>query len=180
MKLSHLVVASTLVSLSTVTLADDYAIDLAHSSVNFTAGHLGFSYTVGRFNEFEGTFSDTAGSESVNVTIQAASIDTNHTERDTHMRSPDFFNAREYPTLAFSSSSLTDGKLAGELTMLGQTRPVELDVVLVGEGQDPWGGYRKGFVATTMLDRTDWGMDYFVPGVPADIEIEIHIEGIRQ
>ncbi|EAR09174.1 YceI family protein [Reinekea blandensis] len=165
---------------STAVLADDYSIDLAHSSVHFTAGHLGFSKTIGRFNEFEGQFSDTAGSESVSITIQADSIDSNHTDRDKHLRSPDFFDVKQYPTITFTSTEFTGDTLTGELTMHGQTNTVTLDVNVIGEGEDPWGGYRKGYEATGTLVRSEWGIDYFLPGVPDEVELEIQIEGIRQ
>lgn len=160
--------------------AADYQIDVGHSSVNFTAGHLGFAYTAGRFNEFEGAFSDTAGSESVSVTIDASSIDTNHDERDQHLRSPDFFDVRQYPEITFQSTSFDGETLVGELTMHGKTGTVELDVELVGEGEDPWGGYRKGFVASGTLLRSEWDITYFLPAVPDEIEMVIHVEGIRQ
>lgn len=165
---------------STAVLAADYSIDLAHSSVNFTAGHLGFSKTVGRFNEFEGQFSDTAGSESVSFVIQANTIDTNHTDRDKHLRSPDFFDVKQYPTIEFSSTEFTGDSLTGELTMHGQTKTVTLAVTEIGEGEDPWGGYRKGYEATGTLNRSDWGITYFMPGVPDEVELEIQIEGVRQ
>lgn len=160
--------------------AADYQIDAGHSSVNFTAGHLGFSNTVGRFNEFSGAFSDTSGSESVTFEIQAASIDTNHEDRDKHLRSPDFFDVKQYPTIKFTSTSFTGDTLTGNLTMHGVTKPVTLDVTMIGEGNDPWGGYRKGYEATGTLMRSEWGIDYFIPGVPDEVELEIQIEGVRQ
>jgi polyisoprenoid-binding protein YceI len=160
--------------------AADYTIDLSHSSVNFTAGHLGFSKTVGRFNEFEGTFTDTAGSETVALNITANSIDSNHADRDKHLRSPDFFDVKQYPYISFKSTEFTGATLTGELTMHGQTQSVVLDVTVIGEGEDPWGGYRKGYQATGTLNRSEWGITYFIPGVPDEIDIEIQIEGIRQ
>jgi len=160
--------------------AADFNIDPAHSSVNFTAGHLGFSNVVGRFNEFDGSFSDSGGSEKVSFTIQAASIDTNHVDRDKHLRSPDFFDAKQYPTIAFSSTSFEGNILEGDLTMHGKTNAVSFDISEIGEGNDPWGGFRKGYEATAVINRSDWGITYFIPGVPDTIEIEIQIEGIRQ
>ncbi|MDX1343733.1 MAG: YceI family protein [Reinekea sp.] len=180
MKLVHLTFAAVSTSLAAGAFAADYVIDPAHSSVNFTAGHLGISKTVGRFNEFEGTFSDDADNANASIVIQAASIDTNHTDRDKHLRSPDFFDVKQYPTLTFKTDSFAADKLTGVLTMHGKSKPVELDVTLIGEGEDPWGGYRKGYQATTTINRSEWGITYFIPGVPDEIEIEIQIEGIRQ
>ncbi len=180
MNVKTFLAAAALVTSSHVAFAADYVIDPAHSSVNFTAGHLGISKTVGRFNTFEGTFSDDASTGQATITIQADSIDTNHSDRDKHLRSPDFFDVKQYPTLTFKTSSFTGDSLVGELTMHGKTHPVTLALTIVGEGDDPWGGYRKGYEATATINRSDWGITYFIPGVPDEIEIEIQIEGIRQ
>jgi len=157
-----------------------YNIDPAHSSVNFTAGHLGISKTMGRFNEFEGTFDDGDGSEAVTLIIKTDSIDTNHVDRDKHLRSPDFFDVKQYPSMEFKSTKFTGSELVGELTMHGKTQTVTLAVEVVGEGEDPWGGHRKGYEAKGVINRSEWGISYFIPGVPDAIEIEIQIEGIRK
>ncbi len=180
MKLKSLLVASAAVALTTSVYAADYAVDLSHSSISFSISHLGYSKTVGRFNEFEGSFSDTNGSESVSVTIKADSIDSNHEPRDKHLRSPDFFDVKQYSTLKFESTSVTADTITGNLTMHGKTNPVTLDVVPVGEGEDPWGGYRKGYTATTTIMRSEWDMSYGLPGVGDAVEITLEIEGIRQ
>ncbi len=180
MNIKSTLTAALLTVTSGSLFAADYVIDITHSSVNFTAGHLGISKTVGRFNEFEGTFSDDASAEKVNVTIKTSSVDTNHEPRDKHLRSPDFFDVKQYPTMTFTSTSVADGKLTGDLTMHGKTKAVTLDLTVIGEGDDPWGGYRKGLQATGTINRSDWGITYFIPGVPDEVEIEIQVEGIRQ
>jgi len=168
-------------------LAADYNIDPAHSAVTFETGHMGIARLPGRFNEFSGSYTwsaDNLSDNAVSVVIQADSIDTNHTDRDEHLRSPDFFNARQYPTIEFNSTgyegTADEGVLTGEMTMHGETRNVEMDIVKIGEGEDPWGGYRQGFVATTELMRSDFGIDYFIPNVPDATELTIFIEGVRQ
>jgi len=173
--------------LSTAVLAADYQIDAGHSAVTFETGHLGVSRLPGRFNEFSGSYvwSDAnPGDNSVTIEIQTDSIDTNHADRDKHLRSPDFFNAKQYPTITFTSTGYKGdaegGVLTGELTMHGVTQTVEMDVEKTGEGEDPWGGYRQGFVASTELMRSDFGIDYFIPNVPDETELTIFIEGIRQ
>lgn len=173
--------------ISATALAADYEIDHAHSAVTFETGHLGVSRLPGRFNEFSGTYTwsnDELSGNSVAIEIQASSIDTNHTDRDEHLRSPDFFNVRQYPTIEFNSTSYDgtadEGVLTGELTMHGVTQEVEMHIVKVGEGEDPWGGFRQGFVATAELMRSDFGIDYFIPNVPDETELTIFIEGIRQ
>lgn len=186
MNLIKSAIAVTTLSLSSFVVADDYQIDQTHTTVQFIAGHLGISHTVGRFNDFSGSYemNDNPATNRVEFVIQTASIDTNHGKRDDHLRSPDFFNAKEFPTITFKSTgyegSNEQGQLTGEMTMLGKTRTVTFDVIKVGEGKDPWGGYRHGANASTVIDRTDFGMDYFVPGVPAEVQINLFIEGIRQ
>lgn len=180
MKLMAKTLIASISMMAATAYAANYQIDPAHSSVNFTAGHLGFSKTVGRFNQLSGTFSDTSGNESVKVEIDPASIDTNHSDRDDHLRSPDFFDVKQFPKMTFTSTGFTGNKLMGNLTMHGVTKPVTLDVNVIGEGEDPWGGYRKGFEASATLMRSDWGITYFIPGVPDQIELEIQVEGIRQ
>ena len=134
-------------------MAADYKIDIPgqHAFITFKASHLGYSFVVGGFNDFDGSFShDPAnlGAAKVNVVIDAGSIDTNHAERDKHLRSDDFFDVDKHPTIRFDSTGYQPaaggGKLTGNLTMLGVTRVVEIDVNHIGEGKDPWGGYRSG------------------------------------
>ncbi|QUX96896.1 hypothetical protein C0J08_16470 [Marinomonas sp. CT5] len=167
---------------SSITMAADYQIDPAHSAVVFKVGHLGVSTTVGRFNNFEGdfTFDKDQASDSASLTIQADSIDTNHDARDKHLRSPDFLDVKQFPTLTFKSTKFEGDKLTGNLTIHGVTKPVSFDVKKIGEGKDPWGGYRAGFEATTTIQRSDFGVTYFIPGVTDATEIEVYVEGIRQ
>ncbi|OMH38182.1 YceI family protein [Motiliproteus sp. MSK22-1] len=166
---------------------ESYSIDPAHSFVQFTIGHLGVSKTVGRFNKFEGNFQfdkDNSASNGIELTIETASIDTNHQKRDDHLRSPDFLDVKQYPEMTFKSTgfegSLSSGTLKGELTMHGVTQPVEFKLNQVGEGKDPWGGYRAGFTASTTVKRSDFGVTYFIPGVSDQTEIAVFIEGIRK
>ncbi|MEJ2043298.1 MAG: YceI family protein [Reinekea sp.] len=180
MILKTILTAGAAIALTTSVYAADYKLDPSHTSANFTVGHMGFSKTTGRFDEIEGSFTDTAGSESVNVTIKASSIDSNFEPRDKHLRSPDFFDVKQYPTITFKSTSVTKDKLVGELTMHGKTKPVTLDLEMVGEGDDPWGGYRKGYSATGTIKRSEWGINYGIPGISDEIELVLHVEGIRQ
>jgi len=167
--------------------ADDYKIDPTHTTAQFIAGHFGFSDLVGRFNEVAGEFTldaDNPANNSVSMVIQTASVDSNHDKRDEHLRSPDFFNAAEFPELSFTSSSYEGsaekGVLKGELSMLGQTHPVAFDVVKIGEGDDPWGGYRAGYNATAVVKRSQWGMQYGLPRIPDEVTLNLFVEGIRR
>lgn len=169
------------VILSTTAFAADYKVDPTHSAVTFEVGHLGISTTVGRFNEFEGTFTyseDQSGN--VNFTIQTDSVDTNHEERDEHIRGTDFLDVKQFPTITFKSTSFDGEDLTGELTLHGQTKTVTFEVDKEGEGDDPWGGYRTGFEASTSIQRSDFGITSYLPGVSDEIEIDVYIEGIRQ
>ena len=135
--------------------AADYVIDTrgAHASIKFKISHLGYSWLHGRFNTFSGGFSydeNNPSASKVSVEIDTASVDSNHAERDKHLRSDDFLDVAKYPKASFVSTSFSeqgDGKatLTGDLTLHGVTKPVTIDVVQVGAGKDPWGGFRRGF-----------------------------------
>jgi polyisoprenoid-binding protein YceI len=167
-------------------MAEDYIIDVkgAHASVQFKASHLGYSYVVGRFNTFEGTFSydeSDPSASSVNVTIDATSLDTNHAERDKHLRSSDFLETDTHPIISFVSTSVTPGDenniaITGDLSIHGITKSVVLDAVHIGNGKDPWGGYRRGFEGTTTLAVENFGLPAWV----GEIEITVIAEGIQQ
>lgn len=168
--------------------AADYVIDTkgAHASVNFTVSHLGYSYIKGRFNTFSGDFSydSNAISESkVNVLIDTTSIDSNHAERDKHIRSGDFIDTGKFSQAKFVSTKVTDkgqGKVevSGDLTLHGQTKPIMIDARFIGEGKDPWGGYRAGFVGTTTLQLQDFGIEAM--GMVKTVDMELIVEGVRK
>lgn len=187
-----LTMASTLGMAGTAAVADEYVIDVegAHAFINFKISHLGYSWLTGRFNDFEGSFtydSDNVAASSINVTIDTSSIDSNHAERDTHLRSDDFLDVSKYPQARFVSTSVTnvadDGEsfhLVGDLTLHGQTNEVTIDVKKVGEGEDPWGGHRVGFAGSTEFELKDFGMDYDLGPEARTIYMELHVEGIKQ
>ncbi|MEM7563641.1 MAG: YceI family protein [Pseudomonadota bacterium] len=180
-------IASFFLAVSTFSshsMAADYNIDIPgqHAFVTFKASHLGYSFIVGGFNKFSGKFSHDAknpGDSKVSVSIDTNSIDSNHAERDKHLRSSDFLNVDKYPTITFESTSYTSGAsgdtLTGNLTMHGVTKEIEIDVRHIGEGKDPWGGYRSGFVGNVKLKASDYGLPDWV-GV---LDIELNIEGTR-
>jgi polyisoprenoid-binding protein YceI len=143
-----------------------YRIDPAHSAVEFVARHLMIAKVRGRFADFTGTveIGEDPLDSRAEVTIDAASVDTNEETRDNHLRSPDFLDVQRYPTLEFKSTGVRRAgerfELAGELTVHGVTRPVNLDVEFEGAGASPWGDERIAFSAETELDREDWGLTY--------------------
>ncbi|HLT04630.1 MAG TPA: YceI family protein [Pseudomonas sp.] len=171
-------------------MAADYVIDKPgqHAFVNFKTGHMGFSWLYGTFKDFDGTFSfDAAKPEAskIEVTLKTASIDTNHAERDKHLRSGDFLNVSKHPTATFTSTSVKStgvgtADVTGDLTLNGVTKPVVIAAKFIGEGKDPWGGYRAGFEGTTTIKMKDFGIKMDLGPASENIELVFSIEGIRQ
>lgn len=173
--------------ISNNSLAADYTVDLSHAFIQFRISHLGYSVLAGRFNDFSGDFSwdkETPESAAITVNIKTASIDTNWAERDKHLREPDFLDVEKFPEASFRTTEYTGdasgGKLDGELTLHGVTKPITLDVKAIGEGDDPWGGYRAGFRATTTIDRTDFGISYDLGPAANTMDFDLFVEGIRK
>jgi polyisoprenoid-binding protein YceI len=167
--------------------AAEYTIDQSHAFIQWKISHLGYSVLNGRFNKFDGKFTwdrDNPSAATIEVTVDAASIDSNWAERDKHLRSEDFLDVTKYPTAVYKGTRYVGdakgGKMEGTLTLHGVTRPMTLDVTVVGEGPDPWGGYRAGFSATTTLRLKDFGIDYNLGPAAETMQFELFVEGIRQ
>jgi len=169
---------------------EHYIIDTrgTHAFVQFRIPHLGYSWLYGRFNRFDGEFSfdpQNPSNSSVEVTIQTTSVDSNHERRDNHLRGEDFLQVDSFPEAHFRSTAFTSTGdeqyiLVGELTLMGQTREVEIDVEHFGAGEDPWGGFRRGFTGRTELTLADFGIDYDLGPDSRVVEMILDIEGIRQ
>jgi len=164
-----------------------YRIDPAHSTVLFSVSHLGTSELTGRFNDIEGRFVlDKDKAPGLDVTIKTASIDTNHKKRDAHLRSPDFFNVKQYPVMNFSADKVSydpqgrPTRINGKLTLHGKTEPVTFVITPVGAGKDPWGGYRAGFNASTTLKRSDFGMKFMPGGIGDAVTVVLNIEATKE
>ena len=170
--------------------AETYAIDIKgqHAFIEFRIKHLGYSWLYGRFNEFDGEFvvdRDDPTRSRVTVDIATASIDTNHAERDKHLRSNDFLSVDRHPKARFVSTAVettgeTTGIIKGDLTLNGVTRPVDLTVEEIGHGPDPWGGYRAGFSGSTSIKRSDFGISYDLGPAAESMQFDITIEGVRK
>lgn len=187
-----LVVAGTLAlgsaAMTPAAMATEYVIDTkgAHASINFKASHLGYSFIVGRFNTFTGTFSyDPAAPEkaSIMVDVETTSVNTNHAERDKHLNGAKFMNTAAFPTAKFVSTSVKptgEGKaeVKGNLTFHGVTKEIVVDATYIGSGKDPWGGNRAGFVGTTNLVLMDFGIERMASAT--EVSLEIHVEGIAK
>lgn len=177
-------------SLPTLAPAADYAIDTegAHAFIQFRIQHLGYSWLYGRFNEFDGKFTYDEKNPSANkveVTIDTASIDSNHAERDKHLRSDDFLNVQAHPKATFTSTSVKStgegtADIHGDLTLNGVTKPVVIAARFIGEGEDPWGGYRAGFEGQTTLRLKDFDIAKDLGPAAQTVDLIISVEGVRQ
>ncbi|NQY26346.1 MAG: YceI family protein [Piscirickettsiaceae bacterium] len=175
-----------------VQAAEHYTIDTKgmHAFVTFKVKHLGYSWLEGRFNQFSGDFDFDEANPSnnkVNITIDIGSLDSNHAERDKHLRSERFFDAKKFSTATFSSTKwqdLGDGKanLTGDFTLRGITKEINIAVDQIGAGKDPWGGFRRGFVGVTTLHLSDYNMKEaaMLGPVAENVQLWLSIEGIRQ
>ncbi len=171
-------------------MAADYAIDKQgqHAFVNFKISHLGYSWLYGTFKDFDGTFSfDEKNPEAskVDVTLKTDSVDTNHAERDKHIRSADFLNVSKNPTATFKSTSVKStgqgtADITGDLTLNGVTKPVVIAAKFIGEGKDPWGGYRAGFEGSTKLKLKDFNIEKDLGPASQEVELIISVEGVRK
>ena len=165
-----------------------WKIDSAHSEINFTVRHMMISNVRGRFEAFTGTVEfdqQNPANSSVDVQIEAASINTREAQRDTHLRSADFFDTETYPYLTFKSKKVevvddSHGRITGDLTIHGVTKEVVLDTEFNGMSQSPWGFSSAGFSATTKINRKDWGLGWNMAletgGVLVSDEIKINID----
>ena len=168
--------------------AGNYKVDPAHSGAFFEIGHLGgISRFMGRFNDISGELVvDSPEKSKITVSIKTESVDTNHEGLDKHLKSPDFFNAVQFPTLTFTSSHIRldgkgEGTVSGNLNLHGVTKPVTLKLKQVGAGKGMKGEQRVGYVASTTIKRTDFGMNYAVPAAATDeVDLRINIEAIKQ
>jgi polyisoprenoid-binding protein YceI len=171
----------------TVPEAGEYTIDPSHSSVEFVARHMMVSKVRGRFGGFSGTVSIGAVPEQshVEVTIDPATVSTGDPNRDTHLRSADFFEVETFPTWEFKSTKVEhergeNWKVTGDLTLHGVTRPVVLDVEFAGASPTPWGTNAIGFTASTEVDREDFGLTWNAAietgGVVVGKKIRIELE----
>lgn len=164
-----------------------WTIDETHSLVEFAVKHMMITTVKGRFGHVAGTVTLPDGDVTkgtVQVTIDTASIDTRNDQRDGHLKSPDFFDVAQFPTITYTSSAVTkagDGwQVTGELTMHGVTRSVTLALTDGGEGKDPWGNQRRSFWATGTIDRREFGLTWNqaleTGGMLVSTDVKLHFE----
>lgn len=172
---------------ATSALADTYTIDNEHTYPHFATSHVGFSTLRGHFNKTSGKLVlDTAKKTgSVDISIEVASLDTSHAKRDEHLRSPDFFNAKEHPAITFKSTktTFTGDKVTavdGNLTIAGTTKPVTLAVTSMKCDVNPFNKkFACGFDANTKIKRSDFGIKYGLPAIGDEVELILEVEAIK-
>ena len=176
------------------TVATKWAIDPAHTNVEFAVKHLMISNVKGRFAEVTGTLEGDATDPStfdLDVNVDVASIDTRQAQRDAHLRSPDFFNADQWPSMRFTGKRVENQngdqfELVGDLTIRDVTREITLDVTSEGSVTDPWGNSRIGFSARGKIDRRDFGLTWnqaleaggFVVGDQVKISVDVEFTAV--
>ena len=185
-----ILIAAALLLLPQFSRAAEYVIDTkgSHAFIQFKIPHLGYSWLLGQFNEFQGTFSydeKNPAATTVKVTIETASIDSNHAKRDKHLRGKDFLEVEKYPQATFASTAFeakgdNEAVVKGNFTLHGVTRPIEIAVKQVGAGKDPWGGFRRGFEGTTTFALKDYNINFDLGPASKEVEIYLSLEGIRQ
>ncbi|NOV00236.1 YceI family protein [Paenibacillus planticolens] len=171
-----------------------WAVDASHSSIDFSVRHMMIAKVKGTFHSFEAQIeADAEDLTSANIAFQVdlSSIDTRNTDRDAHLRSADFFDCEQHPTMAFQSTQVTktsDGEYAvtGDLTIRGVTKPETFEVTYEGASKDPWGNEKVGFSAAGSIKRADFGLTYnavLETGgvlIGDEVKISIEIEAVKQ
>lgn len=165
-----------------------YKVDGDHAHVVFRISHMGFSYTYGRFNQIDGSFDFNAADASANkvtLEIATASLDTQVAARDKHLRSPDFFSAKEFPKITFVSSAWKSAggqafDVTGKLSLHGVSKEITIRVDFMKEGKGPQGKYRAGFSSDFTIKRSDFGMKKWLPGIGDEVKLMLSLEGIKQ
>jgi polyisoprenoid-binding protein YceI len=187
MKAPKFILAVVLSSAGLMVHADTFKIDPVHSSIGFSIKHLGVSDFYGRFNDVSGqvVFDKADPSKSsVEVTIPVESIDTHNEKRDQHLKSPDFFNAKQFPMIVFKSKSVegTGGnyKAIGDLTLHGVTKPLTLEIKRGPDGKGMEGEIRGGGETRFTIKRSDFGMNFMQGGLGDEVTILLSLEGVKQ
>ncbi|WP_373019642.1 YceI family protein [Thiomicrorhabdus sp.] len=190
-KLQQLWLAASFMLVSSLAFAapSKYVIDTQgmHASVNFKIMHLGYSWLTGRFEKFSGDFTydpENLSNSKIAVKIDTDSVSTNHAERDKHLRSADFLNVKKYPEATFVSDSISGADeemlVKGKFTLNGVTKEITIVAHKIGEGKDPWGGYRSGFSGATKIKMADYGITYDLGPASAEVFLELNIEGVKK
>lgn len=168
--------------------AAEFKVDAVHSAVMFRVKHLDVSYSFGRFNHISGSFAlddGNAAASKLSIEVKTESIDTGSTKRDDHLRGPDFFNAKQFPTISFVGKEFKKSagpawEVTGDLTLHGVTKSITVKVDPTGTAKDPFGsGQRSGIMATFDIKRSDYGMKFMIDKLGDDVKLMVSIEGVQ-
>jgi polyisoprenoid-binding protein YceI len=167
--------------------AQTYHIDPVHSSLLFRVKHMDTAYVYGMFTSMKGTVvvdEANPARSSINIEVDANSVYTHNEQRDNHLRSPDFFNTRQFPTITFKSTQVrrinaNTVQVRGDLTIRGVTRPITANVTLTGKGKNPQGKDIIGFETTFTIRRSEFGIRYGLPGLGDEVQVTLSIEAAR-
>lgn len=167
--------------------AGEYAIDAVHSTVIFRVKHNQAAYNYGRFNGIDGVvnYDEASGVTGIKVEVDTNTVDTANKDRDNHLRSPDFFNAKQFPKITFKSTSVKKAsehayEVAGEFTLNGVTKPLTVTLEHTGNGKTMQGGEVAGFETTFTIIRSEYGMTKYLPGVGDEVRLTVGIEAVKQ
>ena len=187
MKPVTLVVALISAFVLSANAADTFKVDAVHSFVLFSVQHLGIANTYGRFNDISGTVAfdkDNPSNSSVELSVKVESLDTNNSIRDRSLKSPDFFDAKQFPTMTFKSTKVEGSgdtlKVSGDLTIHGVTKPMTVDFKKGGEGKGVFGEIRGGGETRFTIKRSDFGMNFQQGAVGDEVNITLSLEGIKK
>jgi len=168
--------------------ADTFQIDPVHSFASFSVGHLGrIGLVRGFFSDISGTITfdaKDAAKDAIEVTIKTASVNTHADKRDEDLRSGNFFEVAKFPTMLFKSTSIARKgdhyTVTGDFKLLGVTKRITVPARHLGEGKDPWGGYRAGFAADFSIKRSEFGMKYELPDTSDKVDISVAFEAVKK
>ncbi len=169
-------------------MAQTYQVDPVHTSLVFRVKHMNTAYVYGMFRDVKGTVvvdEANPARSSINIEVDANSVFTANQQRDDHLRSPDFFNARQFPTITFRSTEVrrvnaNTVQVRGNLTMRGVTRPVTANVQMTGKGKNSQGRDIIGFETTFTIRRSEFGIRYGLPGLGDEVRVTLSVEAVRQ
>jgi len=189
-KMLMIIILGIFISLTPLVSAAEYKLDIkgTHAFIQFKIQHLGYSWIIGRFNEFDGhlTYDNTDEEASqISIIIDTSSIDSNHQLRDKHLRDDQFLDVKKFPEATFISKTYkpTSRKraiLTGDFTFRGITKSIDIEVHKMGEGKDPWGGQRVGFEGTTKFTLKDYKIEKELSPASAEVELYFTLEFIKQ
>jgi polyisoprenoid-binding protein YceI len=183
--LGFVFLVTALLAATPLRAADSYKVDPVHSTVIFRVNHMGTSWVYGRFDDVSGTFTVDEKSPEFDISVNADSVDTNNKQRDTHLKSADFFSVKEFPTITFKSTSVTSTgekkfDVTGDLTLHGVTKSITVPIDFVGAAESKQMGSRAGYEALFSVKRSDYGMDKMVGPVGDEIHLTVSFEGVKQ